>query len=84
MEVIAPEVMCKSNYGVAVDYFALGVITYECMMGRRPYRGRSRKEIRDEMLARQVQIKKEEIPPNWSLEAVSFINKVNWMIKVSC
>jgi hypothetical protein len=30
-----------------VDYFALGVIAYEFMMGRRPYLGRSRKEIRD-------------------------------------
>jgi len=26
--------MCRSNHGVAVDYFAIGVIAYECMMGR--------------------------------------------------
>ena len=44
---MAPEVMCRQNHGVAVDYFALGVIVYECMMGRRPYNGRNRKEIRD-------------------------------------
>jgi len=31
---IAPEVMCRLNHGVAVDYFALGIIVYECMMGR--------------------------------------------------
>lgn len=31
---MAPEVMCRQNHGVAVDYFALGVIAYECMMGR--------------------------------------------------
>jgi hypothetical protein len=31
---MAPEVMCRSNHGVAVDYFAVGVIGYECMMGR--------------------------------------------------
>ena len=30
----APEVMCRQNHGVAVDYYALGVITYECMLGR--------------------------------------------------
>jgi serine/threonine protein kinase len=31
---MAPEVMCRQNHGVAVDYFALGVIAYECMMGK--------------------------------------------------
>lgn len=39
---MAPEVMCRHNHGVAVDYFALGVIIYECMLGKRPYVGRSR------------------------------------------
>ncbi len=68
--------MCRQNHGVAVDYFATGVIAYECMMGRRPYLGRSRKEIRDQILAKQVQVKRHEIPEGWSLEAVNFINKV--------
>ncbi len=49
---MAPEVMCKQNHGVAVDYYAVGIIAYECMMGRRPYLGRSRKEIRDQILAK--------------------------------
>ena len=31
---IAPEVMCRYNHGIAVDYFALGVIAYELMMGK--------------------------------------------------
>ena len=59
---MAPEVMCRQNHGVAVDYFAVGVILYEIMMGMRPYLGKSRKEIRDKVLAKQVQIKKDEIP----------------------
>ena len=31
---MAPEVMCKQNHGVAVDYYAVGVLTYELMMGK--------------------------------------------------
>ena len=31
---LAPEVMCRQNHGVAVDYFAAGVMAYECMFGR--------------------------------------------------
>jgi hypothetical protein len=30
---------------VAVDYFAVGVIGYECIFGKRPYIGKNRKEI---------------------------------------
>lgn len=84
--------MCRQNHGVAADYFAVGVIAYEFMLGRvtlskietactticlqRPYQGRSRKEIRDQILAKQVQIKRQEVPEGWSLEAADFINKV--------
>lgn len=73
---MAPEVMCRQNHGVAVDYYALGIICYESMMGRRPYNGKNRKEIRDQILAKQVQIKRNEIPDGWSLEAADFINKL--------
>lgn len=31
---MAPEVMCRQNHGIAADYFALGVIAYEFMIGR--------------------------------------------------
>ena len=72
---MAPEVMCRQNHGIEVDYFALGVICYECMLGKRPYLGRSRKEIRDQILAKQVQIKIDDIPKGWSIEAADFINK---------
>ena len=72
---MAPEVMCRQNHGVAVDYFAIGVIGYETMFGKRPYLGKSRKEIRDHILAKQIQIKRHEVPKGWSLEAADFINK---------
>lgn len=73
---MAPEVMCRQNHGVAADYFALGVIAYECMLGKRPYCGKTRREIRDQILARQVSIKPQEIPVDWSPESMDFINQV--------
>jgi serine/threonine protein kinase len=72
---MAPEVMCRQNHGVAVDYFAIGVIGYECMFGKRPYYGKTRKDIRNHILSKQVQIKRHEIPKGWSIEAADFINK---------
>lgn len=73
---MAPEVMCRQNHGIGVDYFALGVILYEMMIGRRPYLGRDRKEIRDSIISRQVSIGLNEIPQGWSIEAADFINKL--------
>jgi serine/threonine protein kinase len=73
---MAPEVMCAQNHSYPVDYFAVGVIAFEFMYGVRPYLGKSRKEIKDLILAKQVQIKKQDIPPTWSIEAADFINKV--------
>jgi serine/threonine protein kinase len=75
---MAPEVMCAQNHSFAVDYFALGVIAFEFMNGYRPYLGKSRKEIKELILAKQVQIKQNEVPPEWSIEAADFINKVRF------
>ena len=73
---MAPEVMCRQNHGVASDYFAVGVIAHEIMMKFRPYIGKNRKEIRDLILAKQIQITQEEIPKGWTVEAADFVNKV--------
>lgn len=43
---MAPEVICHKNHTFTADFFALGVMGYEFMLGRRPYNGRNRKEIR--------------------------------------
>lgn len=73
---MAPEIMCRQNHGVAVDFYALGIIAYEMMIGKRPYTGKDRKEIRDNVLKEQASIKKSMIPDGWSIEAADFINKL--------
>lgn len=55
---MAPEVMTKQNHGYEVDYYALGVIVYELMMGKRPYIGRDRRSIKEQIMAKQTVIKK--------------------------
>ena len=73
---MAPEVMCGQNHTIAVDYFALGVIGYELMNGCRPYHGKNRREIKEKMMAKQVQVKKDQIPNGWSVESADFINRL--------
>ena len=57
---MAPEVLCCQNHSFAVDYFAVGVIGYEFMRGRRPYHGKNRKEIKENVLSKEVKLVKEE------------------------
>ena len=71
---MAPEVILIQNHSYPCDFFALGVIGYEFMKGYRPYLGRSRKEIKELILAKQAKIRKEELPEEWTPLAAEFIN----------
>jgi hypothetical protein len=73
---MAPEVMQGKNHTSSVDFYAVGVIIYELMMGKRPYIGKNRKEIKEQIMSKQVKISKIEIPENWSIEAADFANKL--------
>ena len=86
---MSPEVINSKNHSFPADYFALGVIGYEFMKGERPYKGKSRKEIKEEMNKRQAKITLKEIMKNnydnvedinegenWSKEIIDFINSL--------
>ena len=71
---MAPEVLMAQNHSFPVDFFAIGVMGYEFMIGQRPYVGRNRKEIKHQVLRKQAKIEEEDIVDGWSMESVDFIN----------
>ena len=73
---MAPEVMMGVSHSYEVDFFAVGIISYEFMKGKRPYDGKNRKEIKEEILMKQIEIKEDQIPEDWTKESVDFINKL--------
>lgn len=73
---MAPEVLCGKNHSFPVDFFAIGVMAYEFMMGERPYQGRSRKEIKQQILKSQVRITEDDLPKGWSKQSADFANKL--------
>ena len=86
---MSPEVINSKNHSFPADYFALGVIGYEFMKGERPYKGKNRREIKEQMNSEQVEITmNEEIKnnyininninegENWSKESINFINNL--------
>ena len=73
---MAPEVLCHRNHSFSADFYALGIIVYECMTGRRPHVGKSRKEIKDQVLAKQAVLKENMLIGSWSEVAMDFCNRL--------
>ena len=76
---MAPEVLFNKDHNFSVDYFSLGVCLYELLMGRRPYHGHNKKELRKDVITRQAKIKDENIPDgfiksNTFNDCANFIN----------
>ena len=71
---MAPEVILVQNHSFPSDFFALGVIGYEFMLGYRPYLGRGRKEIKHLIISKQAKLNMDEVPDDWSEESRDFIN----------
>lgn len=72
---MAPEVLCSQDHGIPADYFALGVILYECITHTRPYSGKTRKDIRDAVLNKQVQLKVDD-NSEWTQDIIDFVNRL--------
>ena len=70
---MAPEVMKAKNHSYAVDFFALGIIGYEFMLGRRPYNGPSRREIKEQMLSKSVEITFGELLVKYQMDGVKML-----------
>ena len=74
---MSPEVLFIQNHSFSVDFFALGIIGYEFIFGRRPYKGNSREEYKENILNFQAQIYKRDIKDynlNYSFDCIKFIN----------
>jgi len=54
----------------------MGVIGFECMTGKRPFKGKDKNKIRDKMMEGQVEVKVEKDWSDYPEDAADFINKL--------
>ncbi|XP_028827664.1 serine/threonine-protein kinase N2 isoform X1 [Denticeps clupeoides] len=70
-EFLAPEVLTESNYTRAVDWWGLGVLIYEMLVGESPFPGDDEEEVFDSIVNDDVRY-----PRFLSPESVSIIQKL--------
>jgi len=73
---MAPEIIFRNNYGIESDFYSLGVILYEIMFNRLPYKSNSREEYLNDLASNHnALIKEDELSVGWSRECADFINR---------
>jgi len=73
---MAPEIIFRNNYGIESDFYSLGVILYEIMFNRLPYKSNSREEYLNDLASNHnALIKEDELNVGWSRECADFINR---------
>ena len=70
---LAPEMLKRQGHGKAVDWYLLGVLVYEMLVGTPPYFSRNR-----EQLFQNIQNAQLNLPPGMSLEAKNLIRSVRF------
>ena len=74
---LAPEILARTGHGKAVDWYLLGVLLYEMLVGQPPYFSPDRDEIFKNIMNAPL-----KIPAYVSLNAKSLITGVNYNSKI--
>ena len=71
----APEVLTKRGYSAPVDFWSLGVVAYELLFGKRPFRGRTNTALTNSILHEHLTWP-EDAPGRCSTEGMQAIRAV--------
>lgn len=71
-EFLAPEVLTETSYTRAVDWWGLGVLIFEMLVGESPFPGDDEEEVFDSIVNDEVRY-----PRFLSLEAIAIMRRVS-------
>ena len=72
---LAPEIILQQQQSVCVDYFSLGIVTYELIFGETPYQGKNITQAKELFVHREININS-KITNRISQEGLNFILKL--------
>ena len=76
MAYMAPEVLAKKGYSCQIDWWSLGVIVYELMFGKRPFRGKTNSALTESIQGERL-LWPDDAQEKCSLEGMSAIKMVS-------
>lgn len=53
-EYLAPEMILKTGYNFSIDYYCMGVLLYEMVVGHSPFNGLTQKELFQRILDHEL------------------------------
>ena len=59
---LSPELILKKNQTFICDYFSIGIVIYELIFLKRPFNGKSKHEITENILHKNINLKKKNLP----------------------
>ncbi|KGG53040.1 kinase-like protein [Mitosporidium daphniae] len=69
---MAPELLRKSGYRGSIDWWSLGIVMYELMFGRRPFKGNTKVELMKAIMKGQFPI----VKGKYSQESIDFLKSL--------
>ena len=72
---MAPEALFSQSQTTVLDYYSLGIMCYELMLGTKPFTGK-RDEIKEKVKNIEIKLTSKNIKKGWSLEYADLINKL--------
>ena len=73
---LSPETVFWGVLNQKSNYFSVGVLCYEMIFNKKPYKCGTLKSYIDALQKKNIQILKDEIPEGWSLESADFVNRL--------
>ena len=80
---LSPEILSKKTQTFICDYFTVGIVLYELIFLKRPFNGRNNQEIADNILHKNIKLKKNKLPSLFinSSSANDLIDFINGLLK---
>ena len=78
---MSPEILLEKNQTFSSDYFSVGIVIYELIFLQRPFDGKTKQELADNILHKSIDLTKDQLPINFtnsstSNDLVDFINRL--------
>lgn len=75
MAYMAPEILVKKGYTCTVDWWSLGVVAFELLFGKRPFRGKTNSALTNAITRDEPRFP-DTLPQTISPEALNFLEKI--------